>query len=80
MPLAHATGVPCARPFSDIQLLQLIDDNHVKGYGFMGSRKHVLVNEGNNRDSLITRSLNDKLVVMYDSRGGIQSRLASTRV
>ena len=50
---AIGTGVPCARPFTGIELLQLINHRDVEGTGVF-SRKHVLTSPGNNAETLIT--------------------------
>jgi hypothetical protein len=44
--------LPCARPFTSVQLLQLIEHDHIERYGLF-RRKHVLTNIGNNRDNLV---------------------------
>ncbi|KAI2499576.1 hypothetical protein MHU86_14937 [Fragilaria crotonensis] len=50
---ATQAGVPCVRPFTDIQLLQFIEHGHVDWYGFY-HQTHVLNNPGNRNDTLIT--------------------------
>lgn len=47
---AIGTGVPCARPYTGIELLKLINDDHVKNKVF---KKHVLRNPGNSAETLI---------------------------
>jgi hypothetical protein len=49
---AVGAGVPCGRPFTDIELLQLIDHGNIERFGLF-RRKHVLVNIGDRVDSLV---------------------------
>lgn len=49
---ALVSGVPCALPYSDIQLLQFIRTKHIKTLGWY-EKTHVLVNPGSNADNLL---------------------------
>jgi hypothetical protein len=55
---AVGIGVPCARPYSGIELLQLIQRDHVVTHGIC-ARKHVLVHPGNTAGTL-KKYVNDK--------------------
>ena len=50
---AIGAGVPCLRPYSGIELLQLINSDDVHQYGVF-KHTHDLNNPGNNAGTLIT--------------------------
>lgn len=77
---SEGTFVPCLRPFTGIELLQLIKKGQVKRYGFFRVNQ-VLRSPGDDADTLITRTLlrdanlNGELSTIVDSTSDGLSKL-----
>lgn len=61
--MALIPGVPCALPYSDVNLLQIIRSGQLEKQGPIFRRRHVLVNPGNNAETLLTCFSDDFLAV-----------------